>query len=97
MKTNKKAILGFAVVMVFSLAFMQGNSIKNTNQDTSVQQVTLGAGYMAGSTEGGTSGAWNAASNIGAGVTAGLFYGSLTNSWNPLGWVGWGATAVVGA
>ena len=92
MKTNKKAIFGFAVAMIFSLAIMQGISTKNSKEDVSMQQITVGCGYMAGSSEGGASGAWNAASNIGAGVTAGLFYGSLTYTWNPLGWVGYATT-----
>lgn len=89
MKTNKKAILGFAVAMVFSLAFMQGNSVKNTNQDMSVQQVSLGAGYMAGSTEGGTAGAWAAGSAM-AGAAAGqVATGGTLLGWTPVGWGMW--------
>ena len=73
MKQNKKAILGFAVAMIFSLGIMQGISQKNVQQqDINLQQVSIGAGYIAGETEGGASGAWNAVSNIAAGTAAGM-------------------------
>ncbi|MCF6297031.1 MAG: hypothetical protein L3J08_03460 [Flavobacteriaceae bacterium] len=92
MNKNKKTILGFAMAMIFSLALMQGVATTSNKQDMSLQQLTVGAGYMAGETEGGASGAWTAAAGIGTGVTSALFYGSLANTWNPLGWVGWAAT-----
>lgn len=43
MKTNKKAVFGFAVAMIFSLAIMQGISTKNSKQDVSMQQVCVGS------------------------------------------------------
>ncbi|MBI9069240.1 MAG: hypothetical protein JEZ09_18225 [Salinivirgaceae bacterium] len=89
MKTNKKAILGFAVAMVFSLAIMQGISTKN-NQDVTLQQVSIGAGYMAGSAESsGATAAWVTVSGVSASVAGTVAYGALVNSWNPAGWVGW--------
>ena len=80
MKTNKKAVLVFAMTMIFSLGLMQG-TMKKENKQMNLQQVAVGAGYMAGSSEGGA-----------AAVTVG--YGALTQVWNPFGWVG-GATAGV--
>lgn len=97
MNTNKKAILGFAVAMVFSLAFMQGNTIKSTKESVNTQQVAVGAAYMAGESERGAAGAWGAVS-LGAGAVA---YQALTGgaifSWNPVGWaaVGVGAGAAL--
>ena|ERR1035437_9238115 len=66
MKTNKKAVLGFAVAMVVSLSVMQG-SLKQNN-GANLQQLSLGTAYMAGSTEGGTSSMWNQATNLLTGV-----------------------------
>lgn len=51
MKTNKKAILGFAMSMIFSLAIMQGISQKNVQQQRCLQQVSLGSAYAAGQAE----------------------------------------------
>ena len=51
MKTNKKAILGFAMSKIFSLAIMQGISQKNVQQQRSLQQVSLGSAYAAGQAE----------------------------------------------
>jgi len=62
MKTNKKAVLGFAVAMVVSLSVMQGSLKQNNNAN--LQQLSLGTAYMAGSTEGGTSSMWNQATNL---------------------------------
>lgn len=99
-KTNKKAILGFFTAMVLSLSIMQGMSMKNNNQDVSMQQISVGAGYMAGATEGGASGAWTAVSAMGGGyaVTVG---GGLAKTWfisgtNPAGWVAWGSVVAAG-
>ncbi len=94
MKTNKKAILGFAVAMVFSLAFMQGISTKS-NQVANLQQVSIGAGYMAGNAES-TSGTviWGSVSAVTGGAAGTVAYGALVNSWNPAGWVGWGVAGV---
>jgi hypothetical protein len=36
MKTNKKAVLGFAVAMVVSLSVMQGNAMKTNKQDVNL-------------------------------------------------------------
>lgn len=100
MKTNKKAVLGFAVAIVFSLAFMQGNTIKSTKQDVSLQQVGGVAAYVGGSMEAGggqsvASYISNAAIATGAGmVTYGVAAGAGTFS-NPVGWGYWGATAAV--
>jgi hypothetical protein len=85
MKTNKKAILGFAVAMVFSLAFMQGISNKNDV----VQQVGVACTVVAANSEGGTAGAWYAASGVAYGFAVNVAYGAAVNSWNPAGWVGW--------
>ena len=51
MKQNKKAILGFAVAMIFSLGIMQGISTKNNKQDMSLQHVTAACFYAAANTE----------------------------------------------
>lgn len=87
MKTNKKAILGMLVAMVMSLGVMGGASSK-TN-DVSTQQVGVGCGYMAGKTEGGASGAWNAASNFCVGTAAGMAtagaYAAVASTTNPVG------------
>ncbi|MBI9069241.1 MAG: hypothetical protein JEZ09_18230 [Salinivirgaceae bacterium] len=88
MKTNKKAILGFAVAMVFSLAFMQGISNKN-NIDQNNQQVGVACTVVAANSEGGTAGAWYAASGVAYGFAVNVAYGAAVNSWNPAGWVGW--------
>ncbi|MDR7210564.1 hypothetical protein [Flavobacterium piscis] len=82
MKTNKRVVLGFAVAMVFSLAFMQGNTMKSTKQDINVQQLSVGAGYMAGSSEGGAAGAWGV-------VSAGLMgaAGAVGTTTTIVGWV----------
>ncbi|HSD09293.1 hypothetical protein [Flavobacterium sp.] len=98
MKTNKKAVLGFAVAMVFSLAFMQANSMKSTKQDISVQQVSVGAGYMAGASEGGASGGWVAVSAMTGGYAT-TVGGGLATTWfvsgtNPAGWVAWTSVGV---
>ncbi len=94
MKKNKKAIVGFALAMVTSMAFMQSMAHKSATQNSDVnkQQISIGAGYMAGSSEGGKAGAWTAASALAGGAAIAVGYGALTNAWNPLGWVG-GAVA----
>jgi hypothetical protein len=51
MKNNKKAILGFALSMIFSLALMQGISQKNVQQQRNLQQISLGSAYAAGQAE----------------------------------------------
>lgn len=93
MENNKKAILGFAIAMVFSLAFMQGMSTKSNN-DVSMQQVSIGCGYMATSSEGGAVGAWTAGAAISGGIAINVATGGSLLSWNP---VGWAALGVAGA
>jgi hypothetical protein len=74
MKTNKKVVLGFAVAMVFSLAFMQGNSMKTNKQNVNVQQLTYTAAYQAVTSEGGAhmQTAWALTAGYGQSVTSGL-------------------------
>jgi len=50
MKKNKKAIFGFVVAMIISLALMQG-VINNNNNDFSMQQVSLSCASMADHSE----------------------------------------------
>ncbi len=89
MKTNKKAILGFAVAMVFSLALMQGISTKN-NLDFTNQQVGVACSVVAANCEsGGATGAWLGAASVAYGFAINVGYGAAVNSWNPAGWVGW--------
>lgn len=92
MKTNKKAILGFAVAMVLSLSVMQGMSIKSTKQDVAIQQVAGVAGGIAYTTEG----FWGGFS-FGVSAFAGTFGGGcavalVTNLWHPGGWIAAGVT-----
>ena len=93
MKTNKKAILGFAVAMVFSLAFMQGISTQNYKQDVSLHQISWAAGYASGATEGGWSGFWSATSDMATGyavaVGGALSYTWIVSGTNPAGWAAW--------
>jgi len=101
MKTNKKVIFGFATAMVFSLALMQGMSTKEVKQDMRLQQLSVGASYMAGETEGGASNAWSQTSDLlelyavgGAGASATAW---LATGTNPVGWglwVSFGAAAL---
>jgi hypothetical protein len=84
MKTNKKAILGFALAMVFSLAIMQGNSIKGNKQD--VNLVGAAIAYY-GSEQGGAA---NTISSCAAGtVVAGWGYTVATAT----AATGWGILA----
>lgn len=89
MKTNKKAILGFAVAMIFSLAFMQGVS-KSNNHD--YNQLTLGCAY--GSALAGSEG------NVGASATLGIItavmYDMTKMSAVTLGWTGVGVAVTAG-
>lgn len=84
-KINKKAILGFAMSIVFSLAIMQGISQKNVQQqDMNLQQV--GAGVMVlGGMEGGASGT---AIQFG-GATMLNFVAQSSPVWTTMGPVGW--------
>ncbi len=85
MKTNKKAILGFAVAMVFSLGLMQGINQKSIQQnDMNIQQVGAGM-IIAGAEEGG-----------GMGAAIGFYGGAMlaytaesAPVWGSMGPVGW--------
>jgi hypothetical protein len=67
--------------------------ISSQNNDSNLQQLSLGCGYLAGSTEGGWSGFWTAASAITGGYAAGtgsaLAYGAAVSTTTPPGWVAW--------
>jgi hypothetical protein len=97
MKTNKKAILGMLVAMIMSLGVMSGINAKSN--DSNLQQVGVGAGYMAGATEGGASGAWSAVSDLAVGTAsgmAGVGLGSIyISGTTPVGWAYWVVTGVV--
>ncbi|QZE15061.1 hypothetical protein K4L44_04325 [Halosquirtibacter laminarini] len=105
MKTNKKAILGFAVAMIFSLGFMQGMSTKS-NHDITIQQLGLGCAMGSACAEDG--GALQAGLEYGANVCTGLAVGmgsagahaTLATggaaSANPVGAAYWITTGVIG-
>jgi hypothetical protein len=97
MKTNKKAILGMLVAMVMSLGVMQGINAKAN--DSNLQQCSVASGYMAGATEGGASGAWQAASNWCGTVSAGMAVVGLGSIYisgtNPVGWGYWTVTGLL--
>jgi hypothetical protein len=93
MNTQKKALFSLAIIMTISVGVLQGISKKRAlTNDKNLQQVSIGAGYMAGSSEGGAAGAWTAVSGLAGGAAVTVGYGALTNAWNPAGWVG-GAVA----
>ena len=71
MKTNKKAILGFAVTMIFSLAIMQGISTKNNKQDANIQQIGAASMYVAGNSE-------STSTKVTAGLTGAFWTGIAT-------------------
>lgn len=93
MKTNKKAILGFAVAMVFSLAFLQGMSLKNEKQDVTL--CGFGASYVANyaAAEGsiGLATGWGVASTVGYSLAGSL---GTTAGWTGVGLVGAGVLAL---
>lgn len=99
MKTNKKAILGFAITMIFSLAIMQGMSLKSNQQDITIQQIGAGAAYGAANTEGGTSAILSYTAGLAQGTAAGMTAVGLGSIYitgtNPVGWGYWVATAGV--
>ena len=95
MKTNKKTFLGFAMAMIFSLALMQGVATTSDKQDITLQQVSLGALYMAGETEGGASNVWGGIA-AGSGASAWqLATGGTLLGWSPVGWALWGSAGVL--
>jgi hypothetical protein len=98
MKTNKKAILGMLAAMIMSLGVMGGIN-STSHSESNLQQVSVGAGYMAGATEGGASGAWSAVSNITACTSSGMaIYGAASvvgTATNPVGWGYWAITGVI--
>jgi|GEM_PF-541049 len=94
MKTNKKAILGFAVAMVVSLSVMQGNAMKSDKQDVNIQQVALGAAYYGANSENRGTQAAAAVVVIGAGAVAKTaFTGGAMFGWTPVGWAAIGVAA----
>jgi hypothetical protein len=97
MKTNKKAILGMLVAMIMSLGVMQG--IKTKSNDSSLQQIGVGAAYVVGETEGGTSSAWSALSDWCIGVSSGgavVGLGSIyITGTNPVGWGYWATIGTI--
>jgi hypothetical protein len=93
MTTQKKALFSLAIIMTLSIAMIQGISKKRIlTNDKNLQQVAVGAGYMAGTSEGGAAGAWTAVAGMAGGAAGAVAYGAITNAWNPAGWVG-GAVA----
>jgi hypothetical protein len=87
-KASKKAILGFAMSMIFSMGIIQGISQKSVQtQNVTLQQVSLGCGYMSGRSEGGAAGAWGAAAGMAGGFAVTAGGAALVNAWNPAGWV----------
>jgi len=88
MKTNKKAILGFAASMIFSLALMQGinqNSIQQKDQN--IQQVSGACAWAAGQAESDSwTNVWTAGSLMTGSFASGAGVVALTNAWNPGGW-----------
>jgi hypothetical protein len=99
MKTNKKAILGMLVAMIMSLGVMNGINSKKMN-DSNLQQIGVGAGYLSGATEGGASGAWGAVSNLAVGTASGMAAVGLGSIYisgtTPVGWGYWAVTGIVG-
>jgi hypothetical protein len=99
MKTiNKKAILAMLVAMIMSLGVMGSISSNKQNEDSNLQQISLGSGYLAGATEGGWSGFWTAAAAMSGGyattVGGALAYGWIVSGTNPAGWIAWGSVGV---
>ena len=91
---NKKAILGFAMTMIFSLAIMQGISQKSVQQqDVSLMSWGCGAVSDRAMAEGevGLSAGWGVLS-VGAGVAAGALI--TTTGWTGIGLVGAGVLAL---
>ncbi|MBY2897306.1 hypothetical protein J8K87_16025 [Bacteroides fragilis] len=91
MKTNKKAVLGMLVAIVISLGVIGGI---NNNNDSSLQQVSLGCGYMATSSEGGAIGAWTAASAMTGMAAEQIATGGTFLGWTPVGWGMWAGAGV---
>lgn len=87
-KANKKAILGFAMSMIFSLAVMQGISQKNVQQhDKNLQQI--GAALVVGAAYGASEDPGMAAA---VGFTGGMMLNFVAEScpvWGSMGPVGW--------
>ncbi len=83
MKTNKKAVLGFAIAMIFSLAIIQG-FVTNNKQDFSLQQVSLSCASMADSGEGNNAG-WLAASGVTGAFASGFYVNGLITTGTVVG------------
>jgi len=94
MNTQKKSLFALAMTMTLSIAVIQGISKSHVvAKDRNLQQLSLGAGYLAGQSEGGTQGVLYATAGLLGNAAVTIGYGALTNGWNPLGWVG-GAVAI---
>lgn len=92
MKTNKKAALGMLVASIISLGIMGG--INENSTDSTLQQVALGCGYMAGEAEGGASGAWTVGAALATGAAGQIATGGTFLGWNPVGWGMWAGAGV---
>ena len=91
MKKSKKQVLGLTMSMIFSISLIQGVAFKNE----SLQQVSLGALYMAGESDGGTSAVWGGIA-AGAGASAWqLASGGTLLGWSPVGWALWGSAGAL--
>ncbi len=91
MKKSKKTILGFAMAMIFSISLIQGVVVKEDN----LQQVSLGALYMAGETDGGASAVWGGIAAGAGGSAWELATGGTLLGWSPVGWALWGSAGAL--
>jgi hypothetical protein len=55
-----------------------------------MQQVSIGAAYMGGNSEGGAQAGWYAASAISGGIAVNVATGGSFLWWNPVGWAAFG-------
>ena len=100
MKTDKKAILGFAIAMIFSLAIMQGTYVKSGKQDFCLQQLCGASAVVASKTEGAVSAAFAATSVMAGAVAVNLTTQGITNIYatapvTPFGIGYWVTTACI--
>lgn len=85
--------MGMLVAMVLFMSAM--GDYTQSDDDMSAMQSSVAAGYMASSTEGGTSGAWNAISNMTGGAVSGMAIAGAASTTNPVGWGYWVTTGVL--
>jgi len=83
------------MVLIFSISLIQGVVIKSNKQNTNLQQVSLGALYMAGETEGGASNVWGGIAAGAGGSAWQLATGGTLLGWSPVGWALWGSAGVL--